>query len=43
MQVMGVQLLTAQTPGTLAPPQVDPVGQSPHVRVPPQPSPMVPQ
>ena len=42
LQVMGVQLVAAHTPGML-PPQVDPAGQSPHTSAHPQPSPMVPQ
>jgi hypothetical protein len=43
MQVIGVQLVAAQTPGTPPPPQVEPAPQSPQASVPPQPSPMVPQ
>jgi len=43
MHVPGVQFVGAQVFATPAPPQVDPVGQSPHGSVPPQPSPMVPQ
>src|SRR6186713_3166837 len=38
LQVIGVQLVGAQTPWTPAPPQVDPAAQSPQVSVPPQPS-----
>jgi hypothetical protein len=43
MQVPAVQLVGAQVFATPAPPQVEPAGQSPHVSVPPQPSPIVPQ
>jgi hypothetical protein len=43
LQVIAVQLVGAQTPGTPPPPQVDPAGQSPQGSVPPQPLPMVPQ
>ncbi len=42
VQLIGVQFVVAQTPGTLAP-QVDPVGQLPHASVPPHPSPTMPQ
>ncbi len=43
VQVLGVHVGAPQTPGFPPPPQVRPDEQSPHWRMPPQPSPIGPQ
>lgn len=42
-QVRGVQVVAPHLPGVPPPPQVCPAGQAGQVKVPPQPSPAVPQ